>query len=150
VGASVFNSLIRESPQSVNPSDADFVQVASQIGGIVIDPVGAGHLEYVLPVTARKEATPRARARRPASKIPHTISHHNRLTDGNSKTLGGREEEIRIRLGVRYLVPRDDGDARFHSQGFQTGNGSLLPSARRDGPGDPRLCHAIQQFARAG
>jgi hypothetical protein len=68
--------------------------MTQQVGGILIDTVGARTLEFILAISARKQSYSKRPGAAGGQKVPHTVSHHNRVTDRDPQTFGGDEEEV--------------------------------------------------------
>ena len=111
---------------SIPDADADFVQVREHVGRVLVNAVCADPFEFFFSVTAGKDANPQTSRSPGCQKIPHAISNNHRIRYGNMQSLGGREEQIRVRLRALDLVSRDDGVS------------GLTPSILRDGSATSR------------
>src|SRR3954470_21888056 len=60
----------------LSDADADLVEVRQQVGGVLVDAVGAGPLQFVLAVAAREQADPQGPRPPGRQQVPDAVAHH--------------------------------------------------------------------------
>src|SRR5712692_2339152 len=115
-------------------SDSHFIQVPQQVGRILIHAVCTSTLEFLLPVPPGEEADAERPHAAGGEEIPDAVPDDNRRTDVHPKTGGSRQEQVRVGLGVFYLISRDDRHVGTYPEHLQRRTGPFEPSAGRDRP----------------
>src|SRR3989449_2711788 len=85
---------------------ADFVQVAEQIGGIFVHPVGAGPFKLIEAVPTRQQPHPERAGAAGGGQIPHPIADPQPRRNPPPHALRPKPEEIPIRLPAPHVPPR--------------------------------------------
>src|SRR5712691_11808326 len=77
----------REGPELARRPDPELVQVGEQVSGVVIDPVGAGSLQLLLAVAARKQ--PHAQGAGPLGReqIPDAVADYEAVARRHAQSL---------------------------------------------------------------
>ena len=55
--------------------DTHFFQVAQQVGGVLVDPVGAGSLQFLGAITSREEPDPEGARPLGSKEIPNAVTY---------------------------------------------------------------------------
>ena len=82
-------------------------QVLEQVGGVGVDTVSTGALEFVTAVAGRQQPDPQSAGAAGREQIPGAVPDHEGVAHIGADEVGGGQEQIGIGLGVTHLVAGD-------------------------------------------
>src|SRR5215472_12088748 len=83
--------------RSLSPH-ADLVQMIEKVLRVLIDPIGPGPFQLVLPVAAGEQADAEGAGPARRQQVPDAVADDDRIADVDVETLCPREEEVRVGL----------------------------------------------------
>ncbi len=128
---------------------ADLVEVAEQVGRIIVHAIGAGALQLLLTIPARQHADPQRPGPPGREQVPHAVADHHRLGDTDAETIGRGQEQVRVWLGVDDLVSGDHRHVSGEVEELEGRARALQVAAGGDGPRHPRLREVCEELAAA-
>ena len=94
----------------------DFLDVREHVGGVGVDAVRAGALEFLASVSAGQQPDTEGSSALGREQIPDAVTDDERLLRIDAEQLGGGQEKVRVRLGALDEIPGDD---RYVGRKFQ-------------------------------
>src|SRR5688572_10385722 len=110
----------------------DFIEMAQQVGRILVDTVGAGPFEFLTAVASGQQADSKPPGSSGSQHIPDTVADDDGVVNWHVETLSRSEKEVRVRLGMSDLVTGNDRHVRVQLQELERVARTLQASARRD------------------
>ena len=124
--------------------------MAQEVSRVLIDAVGAGPFEFLLPIASRKKADSKCPGPSGSQHVPDAVADDDAAVDWYIETLRRSDKEVRVRLSMAYEVTGDDRHVWAQLQEFERVPRALQASARRDRMRHLACRQVIQQLLRAG
>ena len=90
--------------------EAELFDVHEHVGGVGVNPKGAGALQFFLTIAAREETHAQRAFAHGGEQVPDAVADDDAVTDGDIQSICGEREYVGRRLGPLYVVSRDDGN----------------------------------------
>ncbi len=97
----------------------DFVKMTQEVSRVLVDAVGTGAFQFLLPVASRQEADSNRPCPAGGEHVPDAVPHHDAPVNRYVEMLRRGDEHIRIRFGVADLVPRHNRDTCVECEEFE-------------------------------
>src|ERR1700730_8101023 len=111
-----------------------------EIGGILVDAIGTGSLEFFVAIAAREKSDAQSACSARGQYVPDAVAHHTRGLDGVSQSLCRGKEKVWVGFRVSHLVARNDRNSiEIDAERLQHRPGCFHPATRRYRPRDPGL-----------
>lgn len=135
----------------IRTPDADLVEMAQEIAGVGVDPVGTGAAQLVVAIAAGEQSDSEGTGALRGKQVPDRIADHHAVGDVDAELVSGGDEEVGVRFGMPDQIAGDDRIRSIeHAEHLQGWAGAAHVTARRDRPGHIEAGQLSEQLDRAG